>query len=391
MQSIGVILYTFLLLVAGQVSAKLIEDATFGKDGYAYFHASNWGSVDNAYVLPDGSILSVMGFGFAEFTLLVKTNAEAKLDLTFGDEGSVPVQIFHRKNSVNGLTVDSKGMIYVSGDTWTPDWEDHYSFILRYFPDGRQDYSFGKTGMMKINLREPDDLFFDGLERLNVVTHKGILRLTKDLTPDGEFGSAGYFIDSSLYMSGIGRKDDDSLFALNYWPGSIIKIKKGILDLGFGNAGRLSLPLYPDSVNSFINRPIVRTPDSKMILVSLSDDKKLSLRRFDLNFNPDLTFGINGEVKFEDSFLGKDFRDEPIEALVLDDGRIIAIGYSNLTDSLDQGAWLAEWSASGALLDVHVWKTYEQSFTKLRYDPVGKRVILSGWDYPYPVFAAFKL
>src|SRR5262245_49795169 len=163
-------------------------DTTFDGDGI------------NVVSVPDGSgwffgaalsgtkIVAVgtarIGPGFQEI-LVARFNSDGSLDSTFDTDGIVLTEVSPVDDNGNAVAVQADGRIVVAGSTQVQAGSDHSPMlVLRYFPNGALDPSFGGSGFTTVDLGPSS------------AAATAVL-----LQPDGKIVAAGYSSNSGPNQS----------------------------------------------------------------------------------------------------------------------------------------------------------------------------------------------
>ncbi|MGQ0595212.1 MAG: hypothetical protein ACT4QB_22015 [Gammaproteobacteria bacterium] len=253
-------------------------DPSFGSGGQVLTDLGGSDRANAVALQPDGKIVAagVSGTAFA----LVRYNPDGTLDTGFGSGGRVLTRI-GALAAASSLELQADGKLVAAGASQGT-FADFA--VARYNPDGSLDPSFGSGGQVLTDLSGSDQATALALQ------------------PDGKIVAAG--------ASGAG-------FALvRYNP-------DGTLDTGFGSGGRV----LTDIGGSDAATSLVLQANGKLVAAGISadgPDSAFALLRYNVDGSLDATFG-NAGVVF--SFLGGDT--EFVKALVLQDGKLVAVGTSD--------------------------------------------------------------
>jgi uncharacterized delta-60 repeat protein len=265
-------------------------DPTFDGDGRVF---GPLGGIAYAVAIqPDGKIV-------AAGTALVRYNPDGSLDSTFGAGGKV---VFGPGMGVFAVAVQPDGKIIVAGSISQdnrPTGDDW--LLLRYFPDGTPDPSFGASGVVTTD-------FFQSGDRASALA----------LQPDGKIVAAGYAAEPG--------GDEGPSFAVARYE------IDGRLDNSFDGDGRRARNLAGFSEDVF---DVAIQRDGKIVVGGIAANPDFSYDFALLRLNPDgsddPTFGALGLVR-TDFFGGSD----GLRGLAIQpNGRIVAAG------SASQGALFA--------------------------------------------------
>ena len=224
----------------------------------------------------------VVGFPFRV------SGAQGDLDITFNPPNGYVLYNGWNTDSYMGLAIQPDGKILVS--TGVGNGTDDDVAVLRYHEDGTPDELFGYNGLFSWDGGNGNDC-----GRLLAVQSDGKIVLT------------GYTHN--------GNDDDILIMRLN---------KDGTLDGSFGTGG---LTTYCNADRNDYGRGIRLQPDGKMVVTARSTGGGTSIAvmlRYGTDGRLDTTFGINGVVTYESDQGNAGFRDVVVQA----DGKIVTAGYT---------------------------------------------------------------
>ncbi len=154
------LIHTGILAQAGE------PDTDFGVNGIAFTNVSQESFFYTTALQPDGKILAageiyINDYPFRIKSLLTRFNADGSIDSSFGKNGIVTLEINKRYTGFYSLAVQNDGYIIAAGYTGNHRYDDSpyvYSKILvaRYKPNGRKDASFGDNGIALITMQHYD-------------------------------------------------------------------------------------------------------------------------------------------------------------------------------------------------------------------------------------------
>ncbi len=283
-------------------------DTTFNSTGMVLtdFHNS---SQDRgaAVVLDSSGRIVVAGFTDAvdargDFAV-ARYNADGSLDTTFGSNGKV-VTDFGGSDSATGIAIDSSGRILVVGST---DAQAKHSFcrewaLARYNSDGTLDTSFGTNGL--------------------VIT---------DFSGSGasEDEAAAVTTDANGNVVVAGRSDSGG----KNWDFAVARYTpSGSLDTTFGSGGKVLTDFGASGID--IGLAVALDSNGRIVVAGVTEPSgagQFALARYDASGNLDSTFGSGGLVvtSFNDD-------DDGATALRIDSqGKILAAGHSGTFSSHD--------------------------------------------------------
>ena len=292
-------------------------DGTFAANGILIINILNpatgnplgTSTVKKVLIQPDGKILLV-GDGDNRF-VIVRLNADASFDSTFGANGRVvtPITSAVTAGAVTDAFLQPDGKIVLGGSANRVSGNRLIFRLGRYNTDGTVDTTFGTDG-------------FVSTEFSSNTSSDSELR-TLALLPDGKILAAGR---ASVEPSFAGRA---ALARYN---------SNGTLDASFGTGG-----LATDNPGGIINEIAVQA-DGKIIAANggfANSGSGFGLTRYNANGAVDQTFGEFGRISTVFPAGGS-----PVttEVLIQPDGKILAAGYL-----VPVGWVLARFEANGTL------------------------------------------
>ena len=242
---------------------------------------------------------------------LVRINANGTLDTSFGDGGKVVVPVGSGDDAITSgsrTLQQPDGKIVVAG--FSHNGTDDDVSIVRFNADGSLDTGFNGNGKLILPLGSGEDqasdiaLQSDGKIVVTGLSHNGtdfdlaIVRLNADGTLDTGFGTGGKLLlpvgagddvgsgikvqaDGKIVVTGnslIGEDDRNPI---------LVRLNPdGTLDMGFGNGGKLIVPV---STGDERGRDVVLQADGKIVVGGYSDGGFLALR-FNADGSLDTTF-----------------------------------------------------------------------------------------------------
>jgi uncharacterized delta-60 repeat protein len=186
-------------------------DGSFGDRGCASFPVGFGAYVNDLAVQADGKVVLVGPVRTAATGALdlafaaVRTNSDGTIDPTFGQNGSVVVDIAPLSEYANAVAIQGDGKVVIGGRTdyeIAPSRYLSHATLLRLNPDGTRDPNFGGgDGVALIEIdgysSDSQDVALDGDGRILVAGANYpdvdfyLARLQPDGTPDPTFGEAG--------------------------------------------------------------------------------------------------------------------------------------------------------------------------------------------------------
>jgi uncharacterized delta-60 repeat protein len=240
---------------------------------------------------------------------------DGDLDPSFSTNG-YDVQHFDGSDLGADVAVQPDGRVVSVGTSAVPGDEDFA--VMRHMPDGTLDGSFNGTGMAEFGFGGNSD------DRADAVA----------VQPDGKIVVAGW---TNRLANNTGNSDQN--FA-------VIRLNaNGTLDASFNDVliptlangdGRANLDLSSQDGNDQAHDVLIQ-PDGKILVAGgalTGATADFGVVRLTPEGTRDSGFGANGEAE-ETTFGGEDI----VEAVALqDDGKIVAVGYTNVNASNDFAA-----------------------------------------------------
>jgi uncharacterized delta-60 repeat protein len=335
-------------------------DSGFGSGGKVTIVA-NGGGLDTMTALavqPDGKIV-VVGFSslptaFNDDFVVMRFNTDGTPDTSFGSGGKTFTDFDGINDQAKAVLLQSDGKIVVAGQAQlgTLASTDQDFAVVRYFPDGTLDASYGTAGKVTLNVGGRSDfvnaaaLQADGSIIVvgRVFTDNGsgnadigVARFRGNGSVDGGFGNGGiHRIDFGV--GGIvppnfdGGEWDEATDVAIQGDGKIVlggyTISVGVFraalvrltdagnpDGSFGASGLVS-----SSATDKANR-IALQSDGQIVIAGTANSD-FAIARFAPTGAPDTTFGTSGLLAID--FFGA--ADTALDVLVQPDGKIIAAG-----------------------------------------------------------------
>lgn len=359
----------FLFLV--RINTNGSFDTSFSDDGfYSVNVSSDVGFGTGKIALqPDGKIIQMDTYlnpqtNFRDI-LLVRYFAVGGVDTTFNGGTLGATFSFNNFNDSPGDISIVNNQLFVSGNTEASQIQNNMAFARLDLNPTSLDSSFGNGGFKQLAVSHPtyEKIFKSIIQSDNkVVTlarifvnedfYWAIHRYNEDGTLDTTFGDNGklgltvFFsnfdigIDNNNKIIVAGRSVSSTGFIFRLTP-------DGDIDTTFGNQGITNFPQLSNF--SFKINSIKVQSDNKIILGGLNanaiDNTNFLLIRFNADGTFDTTFGINGI-----SQVGLNNNPESIQAIeVVNDGKILAVGYTRENFGNDLQAVIMRFNAVGLL------------------------------------------
>ncbi|HRI21584.1 MAG TPA: T9SS type A sorting domain-containing protein, partial [Panacibacter sp.] len=323
-------------------------DNSFDEDGEAYLRGEYIGC--NAMALQnDGKIIQagigtldgVNGFYLARF------NTDGSLDKTFGNAGRVVTGLPGIQEEILSLALQSDGKIVAAGYVDGVD-----IALVRYFPDGRVDSSFGTNGVVITDIRRYDYLKAMAVQADDKIVVTGIteteeyntenpfiIRYNSDGSYDESFGDQGTVLipqDNTVDPYSIALQPDGKILiggGLLYYTSPMVSLPlmrcmpNGSLDTEFGSNGIATVPGWSGYSAPFFYS-IKVDADGKIVVAGsavIPGGKSAMLTtRFTRNGKIDDSFGKAGGIVLQPMGPGES---EARKVLIQPDSKIITIGY----------------------------------------------------------------
>lgn len=340
-------------------------DASFGAGGTVTTSIGSEHDEANAVAIQsDGKILAAGSAGSATGldAALVRYNVDGSLDSTFGTGGMTTTQTTTAYDAAKAIVLLDAGLIpnayaMVAVDQVNLALAGRRVIVLVKYnlliSPGTLDTSFGGNGGIGIPGMEfallPNDAYVGAITRQAdgriVVTGRIVgagsdvlvLRFLSDGTLDPSFGSGGVVVtdvsgddsaqavlvqpDGRIVVAGHAASSS-AMFVLRYEA-------NGSVDTSFGTAGSTLVPIAA----STYGYGLVRQPDGKLVVAGaahLSPEPGFALARLTTAGQLDATFGTGGIVHAPVDAASGYSLDYARSLLLQPDGRLVAVGYSDL-------------------------------------------------------------
>jgi uncharacterized delta-60 repeat protein len=343
-------------------------DPSFGGDGKVTTQfAGDAGA--NAVVVQDGKLVAA-GFGMVGSTVdfaLARYHRDGSLDRTFGTGGRVTTDFGGNGAQGTALVVQADGKLVAAGFTHTDAGEDFA--LARYHRDGSLDRTFGTGGRVTTDFAGTADVALalvvqaDGklvaAGGVNFGTNSdfALARYRPNGTLDPTFGTSGKvvtdmggaFDEARALVVQDGRPVAAGItFTGDFASGNFALARyrqNGTLDPSFGSGGRV----VTDIAGSFDEAHALAVQGGKLVaggtaFTGTTSDFALARYRQDGTLDP--TFGAGGKVTTDVSE-GAPGGDDVVNALVVQDGKLVAAGFAFPGSSFDFA--LARYRPNGAL------------------------------------------
>lgn len=267
-------------------------DSSFGNNGIVRTEMlEGYGEIKKLLIKSDGKILAagrVVLMTFDEIPALVQYNTDGSLDSSFGDNGKVERYI-ENIETITDIALTKDGKIIATGEPTSFGNSDFA--LLRFFPNGTLDSSFGTNGVIITDFDNSDDVSYS----LSVQS------------------------DNAIVLAGYSYKRQPASktkFALAKYG------VNGALDSSFGVNGKVITAI--DTITALATNITLET-DGNLIVSGYTfgaNSKDFVAAKYFSNGKLDSTFGNEGFVTTD--FTG--FQDESYTSAIQLDGKIILAG-----------------------------------------------------------------
>ena len=291
--------------------------------------------VKNIALQPDGKIVA-SGNGFRDVGLygdydvfLLRYNVNGSLDESFGNNGIVISDFNDTKDLLGAMTLQPDGKIVIGG-------RSSYAFVARYNADGSLDTTFNNVGWVKFgsgyfgDVKVQDDLkIVLGGDNTDKSTSRFLLmRLFPDGKRDSSFGTNGTVITDFATGGGneavnsLAIQDDGKIIAAGGTADesgdiAIARYKtNGTLDTSFGDAGKVTTTI--EGRHSYSNKILLSA--GKIIVAGWAKDFMIARYNKDGSLNDN--FGDSG-ITITDFGLSNGISDADVQS----DGKIVGAGF----------------------------------------------------------------
>lgn len=334
------------------------RDTSFGNNGFI-LHESLLNSKEEPsgmIIQPDGKIL-VAGkadvnpslFGTYDNVFVARMMPDGSLDMSFGTNGYVKVDLGTNDDEAWGIALDSLGNIYVLATLQTTNGNE--SRLLKFTDTGVLDSTFAVNGVLDLYFQADtqitdvitdsnDNLFLSGVvENANQVNDAVILKMDQNGMLDTTYGSNGMVtLSDGMNTNGVARSfftpSGELLIAHAVFSAAIgrqVRVSRflanGSFDTTFNATGQLYLDPSLNSYTTFFPYDIKLLPDGNyLILNDLIRNNNYDLYFFKITPNGvlDTSFNSSGEFWLDRSTHQDYHRDIHIES----DGEVIISGMS---------------------------------------------------------------
>lgn len=345
------------LLIGGRIGADMIftkysasgqKIGTYGSNGTQKFSFGSIGSSEcrQFAINPFNEKIYAVGYtvcsipGDIEYLdnndadiVMVRLNADGTPDVGFGNNGRVKSIVNHHSNQAKGLLLQSDGRIITVSSASTL----YGTTLMRFFPDGSQDRSFGNFGKVHLNLSvlDPDAVTLDNGRILVTGTQSNqlvIWRLLNNGSPDPVFGTKGLAKLTDIFSEGHaietsgGKIIVAGCIACLYDAAFLVARfnENGTLDTGFGTNGKVTTQFGTKlDIGKFIK---IRS-NGKIVVIGRAE--------LSSSFPALLQLNANGSVDNGFGTAGKVILNAPNKYSYVKDAELLPDGKIMLTDDTD--------------------------------------------------------
>ena len=324
-QSIYLLIFC-LLLFTSSYSQPGTLDIRFAENGI-FFDTSIKVYSNTAFLQKEGKIL-VGGFtdDLNMDFFLMRLNNSGFIDSSFGINGKTIADIA-KSNQLRSLAVQDDGKIIAGGSSYLyfvrdEEFNQIFNFnytLLRLFPNGTIDSSFGENGTVQTD--------FGGIEEAYTVA----------IQTDGKIlvgGSTGALPPG---------QNSPKFLLVRY-------LSSGQIDSSFGIDGRVTT-IFNNSTDDIIKKVLLLSDGSIIVCGTINgatgifDSGDFALAKYLPNGDLDESFGLGGKVTTRMNNTGSLLRD----ALLLKDGKILTVGVTNYGNEAKTRPVLVQYNSDGSL------------------------------------------
>lgn len=308
-------------------------DNTFGFDGKISINPTGGDDVNDIVIQRDNKIL--LGGSTENDFLIIRLNPDGSLDNSWGGDGSVETDITGTWERITALAITDDGKVIAAGYSGT---NVNDITIARYNNDGMLDVSFGNLGSVNIDLQGKDDRIEDIMIQPDgkILVSGSSLRgpgaldgFVIRLTPQGNFdqtfnGSGSTLIPNGGTFTGVAILPDNSIICASS-PGGVgagvYKLKpNGTLDSLFANNG------FALGRARMWTENVVYHPSGKIVVFGYTTghpSRDFAILSFDINGELDACFAEDGVFKVD---MVNENEDYLYEGAVQPDGKLVITG-----------------------------------------------------------------
>ena len=407
----------FIFLLSGTVrlfaQTAGIPDFTFGQNGQVLLATPDSLHYSGSIALmPNGNIM--VAANISDFNLedtdfwIARLLTDGSPDPEFGEFGHVRYDFDHRDDTPLACLLQPDGKFLVCGNSLIVDVVNK-AIAVRFNPDGTLDTTFGKDGVVLVDLGDDEDIFYDMLllpdgkilfGGATLSTNNPgyydllLVQLLPDGSPDPDFGTGGVATANFTFgleaILAFARQDDGKIVTVGgrLQGTNDMEIARfnanGSVDTTFANKGVLVVDISGHEEAAY---DVVVQPDQKIVFCGATFQNNtisgtITLMRLLPNGAFDPEFGTGGQVFTNVNSI------EFARSLVLQpDGKILVGVESTAVNNPPKGGlfWVLRYDTNGALDNSfgQGGKTQSENFenytevSAIRLQPDGK-ILLAG-------------
>lgn len=291
----------------------------------------------------------------------VKVFAQAGLpDPRFVNGGSTITYLQGSKTAAMDVAVDNSSNIYVSGIAGEVDYDDGDFVVVKYFPNGAIDSTFGTDGVASIDfggeaeygaaiaIQDDGKIVVAGTQSISLHGLIAVTRLESDGSIDQTFGTDGKVLfnpeswsyygwiedmilqpDGKILMTGfVFNGANKDLLVIRLYSDGSFDSTFGAFEPAFSEDGTIIFNQIFDT-EEYGNK-VLLTSDSEIIIVGRSHVKPTVLKLHS-DGSTDSTFGTNGAVELDMRIneFGEKIAGDGFSGALQSDGKILVVGYDD--------------------------------------------------------------
>lgn len=352
-------------------------DSSFGTNGQLITDLHhNQEYLEAGALQSDGKIIAGGYSGFKLVNTLVRYKADGSPDHTFGNNGVSYFPIDDFGSVISSVAIQNDGKIVAAGISLGPDQNQDDLTVMRFTKRGIIDSSFGENGIVFTRIKgnfiqeegiaiQPDGKIVVSGTLIHTDINNNydaiiIVRFTSSGQLDSTFNGNGLYLlraaNNNFAASSLALLSDGKILvsgsAFQYFGKSkfiILKItSSGVLDSTFGKEGISSVFFNYIKYASASTNAMGIQANGKIVLGGFLQSNGLTedfaLMRFNADGSIDNSFGINGI-----STTDFGYQDIANSLVIQPDGRIVAVGSSQNTESGESVFALARYNKNGTL------------------------------------------
>jgi len=279
--------------------------ATFTRNGVDPVEGSDVALQPDGKILVAGRVFSGVSGSSLDDALVIRVNPDGTLDTGFGSSGWAMLDVGGNQDFAQGLALQPDGSIVVGGDTRSLSTGDTDLLAARFLSSGALDPSFGRRGVVRLDLRSNFDFGYDvALQGDGKVLLAGsyqpsvirsvLVRLTATGRRDRSFGRRGVVVGASGAWYAVRPLLDGRLLAGGEQSAELAVgryLTDGRLDSSFAGDGVASAGGFGSLGRAFGLAP---RGDGGVLAVGSIGQTDMMAASFDAAGAPDQSFGLAG-------------------------------------------------------------------------------------------------